>query len=425
MTATSTAVRTTHARSVIGMDPAQSLARSLRSHPAALEVLVPVVLASVFVVVPLVAPADLPVRDGQPPDLQLTGADAALTALSALALLVRRRHPLPVLLSTAGLAAAGILAGLQVNLAQLAVAVALFNYGVRRPRTRTLLAAGATAFGLGVLSVIVVLLGQAQWGRQNVVLWLATSAAMAVAVASRRATIDALEDRARRAEESREETARRRVAEDRVRIARELHDVIAHHVAVISVQAGVAEHVVEKDPATSRAALRQVRSSAKAVLTELQSVLSVLRQDENALPTTPVPGLARVQELVDSFSSTGAPVELDLPSPVPALPPVVDLAAFRLVQEALTNVQKHAPGAATTVTVHRSRDGVDLVVSNGRPPARRDGPVGSSGSGSGSGLGLVGMRERVSAVGGSLETGPTPDGGFRVAARMPLPREDR
>jgi signal transduction histidine kinase len=232
----------------------------------------------------------------------------------------------------------------------------------------------------------------------------------------------ALEDRARRAEETRDETARRRVAEDRVRIARELHDVIAHHVAVMSVQSGVAEHLVERDPAAAREALHRVRAAAKSVLSELQSVLGVLRQDESILPTTPAPGLGDLPGLVESFRAMGASVELVVPERTPALSSTAGVAAFRLVQEALTNVQKHAAGASATVTWHIDGDEVQLSVTNARPPSEhphslRAAPVGS-------GLGLVGMRERVVAAEGALSSGPTAQGGFRVTARLPLTPED-
>ena len=416
-------------RRVAVVELGRSLAGRLRRHPAVADALVPLLLALVFVVVPLVAPPGLDGPDGRRgPDLVLTGPDVALTVCSALLLTQRRRRPLLALVGTSAATAVAIAGGWQTNLAQLAVAVAMFNYGLLRPRTRTIAATAITSVSLGTLSVLGVISGQASWGRQDVVLWLCTAAAVAVAVQSRRATIAALEDRARRAEESREETARRRVAEDRVRIARELHDVIAHHAAVVSVQAGVAEHLLERDPAATREALRHVRSSAKAVLAELQSVLGVLRQDESALPTAPAPGLSGLEGLVASFRSMGAHVEVDAPEAVPDLSPAADVAGFRLVQEALTNVQKHATGAATTVRVRRRRDGVDLVVTNAPPPRR---PAAAAcgatdpGSPTGSGLGLVGMRERVVAAGGTLETGPTPDGGYRVAALMPLPEEGR
>lgn len=410
-----------------------SVSGPLRARPAVVDAAVPALLAVPFLVVPLLLPGDLEAPDGRGAvDLTLTGADIALTVLSAAALTVRRRRPLLTLLLTAAAAAAAIAGGWEVNLAQLAVAVALFHYGLRSPRASTVVVTVLLATALGLLSVLMVVLGPSPWGRQDIVLWLCTAAALAVAVQSRRTTIAALEDRARRAEESREQTARRRVAEDRVRIARELHDVIAHHVAVISVQAGVAEHVLGADPAAARDAMSNVRVSAKDVLVELQQVLGVLRQDESELPTGPAPGLAGLADLVASFAASGTPVRLDTPHPVPQLSPAADVAAYRTVQEALTNVHKHAPGATTAVQVRPVGEAVEIVITN-TPPARPatgtapwtpadpgSSAAGDAGSGGGSGFGLLGMRERVTAAGGALHTGPTPDGGFRVAARVPL-----
>jgi signal transduction histidine kinase len=418
-------------RRVAVMNVGVSATAGLRRHQAVADALVPALLAMLFLVVPLVvrlAVADgLPVPEGRRSvDLALTGPDVALTLVSALALTARRHRPLLVLVATAAATAVAIAGGWQVNLAQLAVAVALFNYGLRRPRTATIVAGALAAVTLGSLSVLMVVVGEAGWGQQDVVLWLCTAAAVAIAVQSRRATIEALEDRARRAEESREETARRRVVEDRVRIARELHDVIAHHVAVISVQAGVAEHVVDKDPVAARQALGTVRSSAKTVLAELQSVLGVLRQDETALPTAPAPGLLRLDDLVASFGAMGARVHVDTPLPLPQLPPVADVAAYRTVQEALTNVHKHAAGAATTISISPRVGALEIEVRNERPPAPIDpvdGPDAGGADWAGSGLGLVGMEERVAAAGGVLHTGPTADGGFRVTASLPLPEE--
>ena len=397
----------------------RSCAETLRRHPAAADTLVPLALALLFLVVPALVPPGLEGPGGREgPDLVLTGADVALTIVSALALTSRRHRPLLTLLTTGTAAAVALAGDWQANLAQMAVAIAVFNYGLRRPRARTMFTTAVTSVVLGTVSVLAVTLGQAAWGRQDVVLWLCTAAAVAVAVQSRRATILALEDRARRAEESREETARRRVAEDRVRIARELHDVIAHHVAVISVQAGVAEHLLERNPTSAREALSHVRSSAKDVLAELQSVLGVLRQDETALPTAPPPGLSGLDDLVASFRAMGVSVDFEAPAAVPALSPAADVAAFRLVQEALTNAQKHAPGAAAAVQVRACADGVELVVTNARPPRREEAAVPRPAP-TGSGLGLVGMRERVTAAGGVLETGRTADAGFRVVARIP------
>jgi signal transduction histidine kinase len=420
-----------HDRRVAVMNVGLSATAGLRRHPAVADALVPALLAMLFLVAPLVvrlAVADgLPVPEGRRSvDLALTGPDVALTLVSALALTARRHRPLLVLVATAAATAVAIAGGWQVNLAQLAVAVALFNYGLRRPRTATIVAGALAAVTLGSLSVLMVVVGEAAWGRQDVVLWLCTAAAVAIAVQSRRATIEAFEGRARRAEESREETARRRVAEDRVRIARELHDVIAHHVAVISVQAGVAEHVVDKDPVAARQALSTVRSSARTVLAELQSVLGVLRQDETALPTAPAPGLLRLDDLVASFGAMGARVHVDAPLSLPQLPPVADVAAYRTVQEALTNVHKHAAGAATTISISPRVGALEIEVRNERPPAPVDpvdAPAAGGGGWAGSGLGLLGMEERVAAAGGVLHTGPTADGGFRVTASLPLPKE--
>lgn len=406
------------------MDAVRWLPRLVRRHPVGTEIAIPAVLAILFIAVPLAFPVDLPPSpEGRPPlNLVLTRPDVALTVASALVLLVRRRLPLLALVGTGALTAVALVGHRNVNLSQLALAIAMFNFALRRPRGRTILAAVLFAGG----SVVVVLLGPAEWGHQDVVFSLCTAAAIGIAVQSRRAAMAALEDRARRAEETREETARRRVAEDRVRIARELHDVIAHHVAVISVQAGVAAHVAEGDPGAARDALATVRSSAKEVLDELQSVLGVLRQDENLLPTTPAPGLSRLPDLLDSLAATGSAIRLEAPDPLPRLPPAADLAAYRLLQEALTNVHKHATGASATVRVREQDGSLVLGVTNG-PPPRRSAPaadVPDAGAPAGFGLGLVGMRERVTAAGGKLRTGPTDDGGFEVAAQIPLPEED-
>lgn len=410
------------------MDLGRPLAGQLHRHPALADALLPALLALVFILVPLTVPDGLTGPGGRGLDLTMTRPDLALTVASALALTARRHVPLAVLLVTGSLAAVAMVGQWQVNLTQPAVAVALFNYGLARPRARTLLAAAVAALCLGTLSVAMVFLGAGEWGRLNIVLWLATAAAVAIAVESHRATIAALEDRVRRAEESKEATVRRRVAEDRVRIARELHDVIAHHVAVISVQAGVAEHVVERDPAAAREALGYVRSSSKAVLAELQSVVGVLRQEESALPTAPAPGLSGLGDLVATFRSMGTPIEVDAPHPLPSLSPTADLAAYRLVQEALTNVHKHARGAATTVLVRPQLEAVEIVVTNERAPVDQR-PASQDAAyvraPSGSGLGLVGMVERVAAIGGSVQTHQTSDGGFRVAARIPLSEESR
>ncbi|WP_291760501.1 histidine kinase [Cellulomonas sp. 73-145] len=401
----------------------------LRARPALVDLLVAVVLAVVFLRVPtLMAQSG---RYGGGFDLRVTGPDVVLTLVSAAALTQVRRLPLVTLLATGTAALAALLGEWSVNLAQLALVIALYVFASRASRAHALVAAATTSVVLGATWALGLTVADQVWGRHNLILWLWTAAALGMAVQGRRASLAALQDRARRAEETREETALRRVAEDRVRIARELHDAIAHHAAVISVQAGVAEHVVERDPAAAREALHHVRESAKAVLTELQSVLGVLRQDEADLPTAPTPGLDRVGELVASSRAIGTPVTVERSGPPWQLTPAVDLTAFRLVQEALTNVQKHAAGARATVLLSTRGDRLEVTVTNDRPPAGAvprgtgEGPTPSDDGPTGSGLGLVGMRERVAAAGGQLQTGPTKDGGYRVAAQLPLaPRTD-
>ncbi|MBU4335909.1 MAG: two-component sensor histidine kinase [Actinobacteria bacterium] len=405
------------------MDLGRSVVEPFRRHPAVGSALLGLVLIAAFVVIPVLAPVAMAGHGDF--DLELTAPDVALTVVSGLILTQLRRWPEACLVLTTVAGLVSIFGGWQVNLAPLAVTIAIFGYALRRPRRSAVKAAVVTSLVLGGAAVGAGL-WRGEWGRESLVLWLWTATAVAIAAQSRRAAMDDLEDRARRAEESREETARRRVAEDRVRIARELHDVIAHHVAVISVQSGVADHLIERDPESAHAALHHVRTSARSVLTELQSVLGVLRQDESALPTAPAPGLSGLDGLVASFRSIGAQIEVHVPVPMPALARAADVAASRLVQEAMTNVQKHAAGALTTITIRTCDDDAEIAVTNGAPPRPSAAERSSEAEGwAGSGLGLIGMRERVLAAGGTLETGPTPDGGFRVAARLPLDREDR
>ncbi|GGX01730.1 sensor histidine kinase [Streptomyces chryseus] len=218
---------------------------------------------------------------------------------------------------------------------------------------------------------------------------------------------------------SEEERSRRTLLEERTRIARELHDVVAHHMSVITVQADSAPYRVEGLLPQAREEFASIAASARESLTEMRRLLSVLRSEDATGERAPQPGLDRLQQLVEATVRAGVPAELSLTSGLAEpgrLPQTVDLSAYRIVQEALANVVRHAPGATTRVSV--SCDGADLtvLVVNG-PPCGPTSPVEASGAG---GHGLVGMRERVRLTGGTLDTGPLPDGGFRVAARLPL-----
>ena len=221
----------------------------------------------------------------------------------------------------------------------------------------------------------------------------------------------AARQRRQAAERTRAEEARRRAGEERMRIARELHDVLAHNISLINVQAGVALHLMDEQPGQSRTALVAIKQASNDALGELRSVLDVLRQGDEAPPRAPASGLAQLDSLVAGAGATGLEVRTrveGLPRPLPA---GTDLAAFRIVQESLTNVTRHAGPASATVLVRYGPDDLTVRVDDdGRGPAAATGP----------GNGIRGMRERVAALGGELTTGPRPGGGFRVQARLPI-----
>jgi signal transduction histidine kinase len=238
-------------------------------------------------------------------------------------------------------------------------------------------------------------------------------------VANHRAYIAAVEERARRAENSREEEAHRRVIEERMRIARELHDVVAHHIAVVNVQAGVAAHLIHRDPTAAAHALSHVRAASRSVLSELSTLLGVLRAaGDTDAPTEPAPGLQRLDTLLESLRRSGLSVTASCHGDRRPLPAGIDLAGYRIVQEALTNVQKHGDGGAAVVELGYDPHHLTIRIRNnagtGRP--RRH-------EGNGTGHGILGMRERVAALGGTFAAGPQASGGFAVYAKLPLPVE--
>jgi signal transduction histidine kinase len=234
------------------------------------------------------------------------------------------------------------------------------------------------------------------------------------------------------AERTRAEEARRRAGEERMRIARELHDVLAHNISLINVQAGVALHLMDEQPGQSRGALQAIKQASNDALGELRSVLDVLRQGEEAPPRSPASGLAQLDSLVAGAGAAGLAVRTRVEGTPRPLPAGTDLAAFRIVQESLTNVTRHAgPATATVRIAYGPAELVVEVMDDGRGAAADESLESASGRQSGDsdrqgrrsgrpGQGLVGMRERVAALGGELTTGPRPGGGFRVHARLPL-----
>jgi signal transduction histidine kinase len=203
------------------------------------------------------------------------------------------------------------------------------------------------------------------------------------------------------------------VLEERARIARELHDVVAHHMSVIAIQAEAVPLKAAGDPARLEAGLAEIRSLSLEAIAELRQVLGVLRDQDGRTDTAPQPGLDRLDELVSNARAAGLTVGVELPDqPLGELPPAVGLSAYRIVQESLSNAMRHAPGATVTVAVARDDDALRLHVTNGAGAA----PGGPEGTGQG----LVGMRERAALLGGTLEAGPIEGGGFQVAATLPI-----
>jgi signal transduction histidine kinase len=210
-----------------------------------------------------------------------------------------------------------------------------------------------------------------------------------------------------------EEETLRRASEERLRIARELHDALGHHLSLINVQSGVALHLNEELPEQVRTSLAAIREASKEGLTELRSVLDILREEGERAPRSPTSTLARLDDLVSQAAAAGLEVRAETDGDVRPLPFGVDVAAFRVVQEALTNVTRHARGATATVRVSYGDETLTVEVDDDGQGSGTDGVAGT-------GKGIVGMRERVGALGGELQAGPRPEGGFRVRAKLPL-----
>ncbi|MFF5039609.1 sensor histidine kinase [Streptomyces nigra] len=337
-----------------------------------------------------------------------------LMALGAAALVLRRRAPIPVLAVTGGLSLVEFATGDPRAPVAMAAVVALYTVASTTDRS--------TTWRIGLLTVTVLtgsamLAGPLPWYSQEnlaIFAWTGIGATAGDAVRSRRAVVTAIRERAERAERTREEEARRRVAEERLRIARDLHDVVAHHIALVNVQAGVAAHVMDKRPDQAKEALAHVREASRSALDELRATVGLLRQSgDPEAPTEPAPGLDRLDDLAGTFRNAGLQVDVARADQDTTLPAAVDLAAYRVIQEALTNVQKHAgPGARAEVSVVRVGPNVEVTVLD-------DGSGQDDGT-AGGGHGLLGMRERVSALRGTLTTGPRYGGGFRVHAILPV-----
>lgn len=332
-----------------------------------------------------------------------------VSAVGGASLIARRRYPVGVL--AAALAATLWAEALSPNAAiWFALTAAFFNAVLARRRAAAIASlvigyaasvwpwligghghpSAAFAFGLAVLLVCLL------------------SAAELIRIRSQRAAA---------LQRSREEELRRRASEDRMRMARDLHDIVAHNISVINVQANTALHLMDRQPERARSALTTINDVSKQALVELRSALGVLRDAGESAPRAPSPGLSRLDDLADNAAAAGLAVHIEQAERPTPLPADVDLAAYRIIQEALTNTARHSGGTKATVRVGYCDGALVIEVDDDglpRPPGR------SADRGNGSGHGIAGMTERAKALGGTLQVGPRPEGGFGIRARLPV-----
>ncbi len=331
-----------------------------------------------------------------------------LVVAGTLPLLARRRFPLPVVaIVTAfaiGLIGSVGLGPLVLLPFQLGIALYSLSSSDARRLTRA----------LGLLAVVAAALALAATGHYADfdggaarVVFLAAAWLLGDSVRSRRAYVREIEAKAERLEQERDAEARRMVTEEQSRIARELHDVLAHALSVIVVQSGAAQELFELEPERAGKPLAAIDAAARSALSDLRRVLGLLQPD---VAYAPQPGLSRLDSLIDQVRATGLEVTLQIRGRAEQLPAPVDLSAYRIIQEALTNTLKHAEAGSARVSV-RYGDELELEI--------RDDGHGDAGAGS-AGHGVTGMRERVTMLGGTVEIGSAPTGGYRVAARIPV-----
>jgi signal transduction histidine kinase len=345
---------------------------------------------------------------------------AALILLATAPIAVRRRWPLWVLL-VSGTATIALSAFGYDNSGGIATLFALYTVAAHTERAVSLRALALT--GAGILLTIGLEVGRFDIRLPNIVasyLVFATVWLIGNNLRTRRAYLAQLDERAMLLEREREEQAARAVAEERSRIARELHDVVAHHVSVMVVQAAGARRVLDRDPAEAAEALAAVEDTGRQALVEMRRMVGVLRAGRWEDSRSPLPGLDRLDELLTQVREAGLPVELLVEGEPRSLPAGVDLSAYRIVQEALTNSLRHAGRATSRVRLHYGPGDLAITIADdGRGAlATTRGP--GAHRGYDRGHGLVGMRERVALFGGRLEAGPGPAGGYVVSAWLPV-----
>jgi signal transduction histidine kinase len=334
---------------------------------------------------------------------------------AAAALLARRRAP------GWTLAVSGALTLVQFHIEPAAAAttvvapaVALYSLALMRGRRERLLAAVAAVAAV-VIAEALHSGGPTLLQTLGHVLLIAIPLLAAEAHRTRHANISLLRERLELSERTREQEVERRAAQERMRIARDLHDVVAHTLTTINVQAATAAELLDRDPGHARTALETIENASRDAIGELRAILGVLRDDDGRPPLTPAPGMGTVSELVERSRTAGLDVQLEVSGERPErLPDAVSLAAFRIVQESITNARRHAAGAPVCVSLSFEPGRLLVAVENG---------AGTPGNGNGStpGVGIAGMTERAATVGGTLHAGALP-GGFRVEAELPFSR---
>jgi len=359
----------------------------------------------VTAVVELIAVAGTVGQTHEPQAVAVDGRGTLLVAIGAAVVAIARIAPSIAFLTSLGAIAAYLAIGYPTD-SPFFLGLLVTAYLVPR----------CGAFGRSIALGVAAVAGLALAGRitpNPANGWVALAVLTAVALLVGQVTADLqahADDRERRRRE--EETARR-LADERIAIARDLHDVVSHSIALINVQAGVAVHVLGERPEQAREALVAIKAASADAMRDLRSILGLLRDAESERPRQPAPGLAQLAGLLDTIRRVGIDVTTtgDL---APSLPGSVDLTAYRVIREALTNVVRHAPGSKARLSIRREAAELDIEVENERPPA------GGHDARAGAGLGLAGMQERVQAVGGTVEAGPTASGGFAVNVRLPL-----
>ncbi|MFC8454700.1 sensor histidine kinase [Kitasatospora sp. NPDC057223] len=397
------------------------LERYGRRHPRAADAVLAVTLGACMEL-----GAHISTSDSHPPHNPWPARLLALACTAAL--YTARRHPRTALTVTAACAAVLTALGHLPSPLLLAPVMAALYWIAALTDSRTTATYGYTTAAL----LLATSLAGAPLGDDfllrtlGTALWLLLPLAMGRMSRFRRAYLHTVQERAANAERTREEEARLRVAEERMRIARELHDAVAHHMAVANAQAGTAAHLLAAGrPEQAGQLLADLAHTTSTALLELRNTVGVLRQagDPDADPLEPSPGLSRLPDLLAALESAGLTVTTTSEGTARPLSPGVDLTAYRIVQEALTNAAKHASNHTADLHLTYTGSRLRITVTNDGPPTAPTVP--------GGGYGLMGMRERAHSVGGDLTTGPRPQGGFQVTATLPLqpptarPQENR